>query len=175
MSFADWSPSHLILVAFAVVAFIGNVAIMFYRIGQNDKKIDKYSETLFHAFERLEDRMDKRFVEVIGSMNQRFDETNKRIDDTNQRLSDMQAETNQRLSDMQAETNHRFTEMQAETNHRFTEMNQRLSDMQAETNHRFTEMNQRLSDIEASLRQLNQNHINHLTHHGQNPPRANDS
>ena len=135
MSFADWSPSHLILVAFAVVAFIGNVAIMFYRIGQNDKKIEKHSETLFHAFERLEDRMDKRFVEVIGTMNQRFDDTNKRIDDTNQRLSDMQVETN----------------------------------------HRFTEMNQRLSDIEAGIRQMNQNHINHLTHHGQNPPRANDS
>ncbi len=111
MDFAGWSPSHLILVVFAIVAFIGHVAIMFYRIGQNDKKIDKLGETFFHALERLEDRIDKR-------------------------LSDMQAETNQRLSDMQAETNQRFTEM-----------------------------NQRLSDIEASIRQLNQNHIDHLTQH----------
>ena len=37
-------------------------------------------------------------------------------------------------------------------------MDKRLSDMQAETN-------TRLSDIEAAIRQLNQNHIDHLTHH----------
>ncbi len=111
MDFAGWSPSHLILVVFAIIAFIGHVAIMFYRIGQNDKKIEKHSETLFHAFERLEDRMDKRLSGMQA--------------ETNQRLSDMQAETNQRLSDMQAETNQRLSDMQAETN-------QRLSDMQAE-------------------------------------------
>ena len=150
MSFADWSPSHLILVAFAVVAFIGNVAIMFYRIGQNDKKIDKHSETIFHAFERLEERMDKRFVEVIGTMNKRIDE-------------------------VRAETNHRFVEVIGTMNQRFDETNKRIDEVRAETNHRFTEMNQRLSDIEAGIRQMNQNHINHLTHHGQNPPRANDS
>ena len=44
-------------------------------------------------------------------------------------------------------------------------MDKRLSDMQAETNPRFTEMNQRLSDIEGNLRQLNQNHIEHLNRH----------
>ena len=111
MDFASWSPSHLILVAFAIVAFIGHVAIMFYRIGQNDKKIDKLGETFLHTLERLEERQDKRFVEI------------------NQQISGLRTETNQRLSDMQAETN------------------------------------TRLSDIEASLRQLNQNHIDHLTHH----------
>ena len=45
-------------------------------------------------------------------------------------------------------------------------MDKRLSDMQVETNHRFTEVNQRLSDMDANIRQLNQNHIEHLTHHG---------
>ena len=100
MDFGSWSPSHSILVLFIVAGFIGQLAIYFYRTGQNDKKIDKQSEdikqlgeTFFHALERLEDRMDKR-------------------------LSDMQSETNQRLS-----------------------------------------------DIEANLRQLNQNHIEHLNRH----------
>ena len=37
-------------------------------------------------------------------------------------------------------------------------MDKRLSDMSSE-------MNQRLSEIDANLRQLNQNHIDHLTHH----------
>lgn len=125
----SWSASHTILVLFIIAGFIGQVAVLFYRTGQLEKRQDKTDETIkeqgetfFHALERLEDRMDKRFVEVIGTMNQRLDETNKRIDD-------VRTETNQRLSYMQTETN------------------------------------QRLSDIEASIRQLNQNHIDHLTHH----------
>ena len=73
MDFTPWSPTHTVLVIFAIVAFIGHVAIMFYRIGQNGKRIEKQGEAFVHALERLEDRIDKR-------------------------LSDMQAETNQRLS-----------------------------------------------------------------------------
>ena len=48
------------------------------------------------------------------------------------------------------EVNHRFTEV----NHRFTEVNQRLTDMQAE-----------IRDVRSEMRQLNQNHIDHLSHH----------
>ena len=154
MDFLQWSPSHTVLVLFIILGFIGQVAILFYRTSRlekhqdkTDERIDKQGgdinlalkeqgETFFHALERLEDRMDKRFVEVIDTMNQRLDETNKRIDDTNQRLSDMQAETNQRLSDMQAETN------------------QRLSDMQGE-----------IRDVRLEMSKLNQNHIDHLSHH----------
>ena len=44
--------------------------------------------------------------------------------------------------------------MQTDMNHRFAEMN-----------HRFTEMNQRLSDMQVDIRQLNQNHIDHLNRH----------
>lgn len=114
----SWSASHTILVLFIIAGFIGQVAVLFYRTKQIEKRQDKTDETIkeqgetfFHALERLEDRIDKR------------------------------------LSDIQSETNHRFTET-----------NQRLSDIQTETN-------QRLSDIEASIRQLNQNHIEHLAHH----------
>ena len=52
MDFGTWSPSHTILVLVVLVAFIGQVAVYFYRTAQNDNKI-----------ERLEERMDKRFVE----------------------------------------------------------------------------------------------------------------
>ena len=86
-------------------------------------------------------------------------------------LERLEDRMDKRLSEMQSETNHRFVEMQSETNHRFVEMNQRLSDTQSETNHRFVEMNQRLSDIEAVLRQLNQNHIEHLNQHHSGPVR----
>ena len=109
----EWSPSHTLLSVFVVVGFIGQVAVYFYRTAQNDKKIDKQGEdikqlgeTFFHALERLEDRMDKRFVEVINTMNQQ--------------ISDVRSEMNQRLSDMQDDTNQRFAEV-----------NQRLSSMDA--------------------------------------------
>lgn len=87
MDFADWSPSHLILVAFAIVAFIGHVAIMFYRIAQNDKKIDKLGETFFHALERLEERMDKRIDEVRTETNQRLSDMHDSIRDVRLELS----------------------------------------------------------------------------------------
>ena len=84
MDFASWSPSHTILVLFMIGGFIGQVAILFYRTGRlekraerlekradrTDEQIDKQGEMFFHALERLEDRMDKRFVEVISHMNQ---------------------------------------------------------------------------------------------------------
>ena len=57
-----WSPSHTILALFIVAGFAGQVAIYFYRTAQNDKKIDKQGETFVHALERMEERMDKRFV-----------------------------------------------------------------------------------------------------------------
>ena len=129
----EWSPSHLIVAGLALATIIGQAVWVLARLKTTterlEKQLDKQGETFFHALERLEERIDKRFVEM------------------NQRLSDMQAETNQRLSDMQAETN------------------QRLSSMQAETNHRFAEINQRLSDMDANIRQLNQNHIEHLNRH----------
>ena len=104
-----WSPSHTILALFIVAGFAGQVAIYFYRTAQNDKKIDKQGETFVHALERIEDRMDKRFSEMIAmsdkrfvEVNQRFDETNQRIGETNQRIDGLRSEMNQRLSDMDA-------------------------------------------------------------------------
>lgn len=75
MDFGSWSPSHTVLVLFIVAGFIGQLAIYFYRTGQNDKKIDKQSEdikqlgeTFFHALERLEDRLDKRLSDMQAEM-----------------------------------------------------------------------------------------------------------
>ena len=125
MDFSAWSPSHTILALFIVVGFIGQVAVLFYRTGQTEKRIDKVeealrqqSETFFHALERHEERMDKRFVEA------------------NQQIVGLRTDMNQGFSDVRSE------------------MNQRLSDMQAE-----------IGDVRSEMRVLNQNHIEHLTHH----------
>ena len=121
MDWGAWSPSHTILVLFIVAGFAGQVAIYFYRTSQNDKKIDNQGEIFVHALERLEERMDKRFVE-----------TNQRIDENNQRINGLRSEMNQRFSEM---------------------------------NQRFSEMNAEIADVRSEMRQLNQNHIEHLNRH----------
>ncbi|MDE0301177.1 MAG: hypothetical protein OXN17_21320 [Candidatus Poribacteria bacterium] len=92
MDFASWSPSHTILAAFALLAFVGQVAVLFYRTGSLEKRMDKQndamhkqSETLIHAIERLEDKMDKRFTDVKAE------------------IIEVRSEMNQRLSDVAAE------------------------------------------------------------------------
>ena len=105
----SWSASHTILVLFIIAGFIGQVAVLFYRTGQLEKRQDKTDETIkqqgetfFHALERLEDRIDKRLSDIQTETNHRFTEVNHRFTEVNQRLSDMQTETNQRLSDIEA-------------------------------------------------------------------------
>ena len=90
MDFSAWSPSHTILVVVGIIGFIGQVAVFFYRIGQSEKRTDKIegliikqSETFFNAIERLEERTDKRFVEV----NQRISEVRDEISGVRDEIS----------------------------------------------------------------------------------------
>ena len=107
MDFGTWSPSHTIFVFVMFVGFIGQVAVYFYKTSQNDKRI-----------ERLEERMDKRFGEVISIMN------------------------------------HQIGEVRAEIGDLRTDMNQQISDLRGE-----------IRDLRLEMSKLNQNHIDHLTHH----------
>ena len=81
MDFGTWSPSHTILVLVVLVAFIGQVAVYFYRTAQNDKKI-----------ERLEEQMDKRFVEVISTINQQVSVVRSEISDVRGEVRDVRLE-----------------------------------------------------------------------------------
>ena len=110
MDFTPWNPTHTILVLFAIVAFIGHVAVMFYRIGQNGKKIDKQSEAFFHALERFEERVDKRFVEV----NQQIAGIRNEIAGIRNEIAGIRDEMNQGFSDIRSEMNQRFSDMQTE-------------------------------------------------------------
>ncbi len=157
MEFAAWSPSHTILVIFGIFVFVGNLAVMYYRIGQNAKKIDKLGETVVHTMERLEERLDKRFVEM-----------NKRIDDTNQQIAGVRAEMNKRIDD----TNQQIADVRTEIADVRTEMNQGFSDVRTEMNQRFVQVHSEINHVRSEinhvrdeLSKLNQNHIDHLTHH----------
>ena len=124
MDFGTWSPSHTILVLVVLVAFIGQVAVYFYRTAQNDKKI-----------ERLEERMDKRFVEVISTINQQISDVRSEISDVRSEISVMRSE----ISVMRSE---------------ISDVRSGLSDVRGE-----------IRDVRLEMSKLNQNHIDHLTHH----------
>ena len=103
MDFSAWSPSHTIIAIFAAVGFIGQVAVLFYRTAQLEKRIEKQGEdlrqqgeTYFHAIERLENRMDKRFTEVISQTTQQLSEVRTEIaslrSDMNQQIASVREE-----------------------------------------------------------------------------------
>ena len=128
MDFGTWSPSHTILVIVVVVGFVGQVAVLFYRTGQTEKRVDKLAadlhqqgETFIHAIERLEERTDKRFVEV------------------NQQIIGLGLEMSQQITGLRSE------------------MNQRISEVRDE-----------IAGFRTEMSKLNQNHIEHLTHHHNN-------
>ena len=114
MDFGSWSPAHTILVLFVFIGFVGQGAVYFHRTAQNDKKIDKQGEMFFHALERLEERMDKRFVELANTMNQGF--------------SDIRSEMNQRFSDMQVEIRDVRLELSKLNQNHIDHLNQHHSD-----------------------------------------------
>ena len=107
MDFGSWSPAHTILALFIVLGFIGQVTVLFYRVGQTEKRLA-----------RSEERAEKRDAELLAMIDKRIGEVNQRIDGLR------------------------------------SEMNQRLSDMQGE-----------IRDVRLEMSKLNQNHIDHLTHH----------
>ena len=90
-------------------------------------------------------------IAILARLNQTTERLEKQGDDFKQALKEQGETFFHALERIGDRIDKRLSDMQAETN-------TRLSDMQAESN-------TRLSDIEAALRQLNQNHIDHLTHH----------
>ena len=90
MDFGTWSPSHTILVLVVLVAFIGQVAVYFYRTAQNDKKIERLEEQMDKRFELMDKQfelMDKRFVEVISTINQQTSDVRGEIRDVRLEMS----------------------------------------------------------------------------------------
>ena len=89
MDFSTWSTPHTIVLIFVILGFAGQVAVYFYKTGQNTKKIEELTSQFRDEIKSVEERIDRRF----------------------------------------------------------------------------TEMNERLISIDNSIKQLNQNHIDHLTQH----------
>jgi hypothetical protein len=71
MDFTAWSPSHPLLALFAIVAFIGHVAIMFYRISRLEKQMDNTDKHISEMREEIRNEIRDLRLE-IGKMNQNF-------------------------------------------------------------------------------------------------------
>ena len=71
MDFTAWSPSHTLLVLFAIVAFIGHVPIMFYRISHLEKRMDNTDKHISEMREEIRNEIRDLRLE-IGQMNQNF-------------------------------------------------------------------------------------------------------
>jgi predicted nucleic acid-binding Zn-ribbon protein len=143
MDFGTWSPSHTVLVLAVLVAFIGQVAVLFYRTGQTEKRVDKLAadirqqrEDFIHAIERLEERTDKRFVEV------------------NQQIIGLGLEMSQQITGLRSEMSQQITGLRSEMNQRISEVRDEISEVRTE-----------IGGIRTEISKLNQNHIEHLTHH----------
>ncbi len=84
MDFSAWSPSHLIVAGLAFATIIGQMIAVLARLKTTterlEKQVEKQGEMFFHAIERLENRIDKRFEE----MNQRLSSMDASIRQLNQ-------------------------------------------------------------------------------------------
>ena len=114
MDFSAWSPSHTILVLFGIAVFIGQVGVYFYRTKQNDKKLEKQGETFFHAIERLEERMNKGFVEVNQQIVGVRDELRGEIQDVRGAIANVRDELRDEIRDVRTEMNQQIGSVREE-------------------------------------------------------------
>ena len=103
MGFTDWNPSHTILALFIVAGFVGQVAVLFHRMGQAEKRQA-----------RSEERAEKRDAELLALIDKRITEVNLRIGDVNLRIDSLHSKMDQGFSDIRSEMNQRFSDMQVE-------------------------------------------------------------
>ena len=78
------------------------------------------------------------------------------------------AQNDKRIDEVKAAMNQGFSDIRSEMNHRFSEVNHRFSDVQSEirdVRKEVSDVRKEISDVRAELSKLNQNHIDHLTHH----------
>ena len=115
MSFAEWSPSHILLVLFVVIGFIGQVAVLFYRMTRIEKRMT-----------RMEEQMEKRDTELLALLDKRFTELRTELKDE---IGDLRTELRGEIGDLR------------------------------------TELKDEIADLRKDVRQLNQNHIEHLAYH----------
>ena len=103
MDFGTWSPSHTILVLVVVVAFVGQIAVLFYRTGQLEKRMDKQNNELRRQGEHLENRIDKRIDEVRAEISDLRSELRSEIRDVRSEIANLRTDVQSEINDVRTE------------------------------------------------------------------------
>lgn len=92
MDIGTWSPSHTILLLVIVVCFVGQIAVLFYRMAQLEKRMDKQTDELRwqNELRRQSDHLENR----IG----------KRIEEVRAEISDVRSEIRSEISNVRTKT-----------------------------------------------------------------------
>ncbi len=61
----------------------------------------------------------------------------------------------------------RFAEVISQVNQQITEVRTEIAGIRSEMNQQITGVREEISEVRSEISKLNQNHINHLTHHEQ--------
>ena len=102
------------------------------------------------------------FISQIGALFYRVSQTEKRLTRSEERAEKRDAALLAMIDKRIGEVNLRIDGLRVEMNQQEESLR---SEMKQQGESLRSEMNQRLSDMDASIRQLNQNHIEHLTYH----------
>ncbi len=101
------------------------------------------------------------FIGQVAVLFNRTSRLEKRADKTDWRIDelrdDFRTEMNQSFSDMRSEMNHRLSDIQSE----IRDVRNEIGDVRKE----MADVRKEMADIRTEISKLNQNHIDHLTHH----------
>lgn len=139
MDFGTWSPSHTILIIVVVVGFIGQIAVLFYRTAQLEKRMDKQNDDFQQQGQRLENRIDEVRTEIRSEISDLRNETRSEISDLRNEIGKLRIEFKSEISDVRTE----------------------ISDVRAE----ISGVRAEISGVRDEMSVLNQNHIEHLRSH----------
>lgn len=103
MDFGTWSPSHTILIIVVVVGFIGQIAVLFYRTAQLEKRLDKQNDDFQRQGQRLENRIDEVRTEIRSEISDLRNEIRSEISDLRNEIGKLRIEIKSEISDVRAE------------------------------------------------------------------------
>ncbi|KAA1188927.1 hypothetical protein F0M18_17135 [Pseudohalioglobus sediminis] len=105
-----------------------------------------YLDSRFNEFEtRIVGEMDRRFAELISSIDKRFGDVDRRFGAVDARFAEMEASIDARFAELEANMDKRFAEMEASTDKRFVDLALEMDRRFAQVDVRFERMDGRFN------------------------------
>ncbi|TVQ96560.1 MAG: hypothetical protein EA399_15515 [Desulfovibrionales bacterium] len=113
------------------------------RVEESQRSHEQLSRALLEQMNLRFEAVDKRFVEMLQSMDKRFESMDKRFESLDKRFVEMQQGMDKRFESMDK----RFEEMQRNMDKRFVEMQQGMDKRFEAVDKRFESMDKRFDDL----------------------------